>query len=1039
MSCKLSLMTQEREQTMLEQLFLTMLGISLGAAVVIALMLLLAPATGRRFSARWRYAIWLVLALRLVIPVNFSLPEPPVAVPIPVQQVVISHEAATPPTGEDSPMNSGETAAPPQDALGTGQPPVSQPDASISGEAVTPPTEQTVRYQLSLTALLALLWAVGAVLSLLWQGLAYGSFCRSFRPWNRPASPLVAKTLHALSAEMGISREIRLYQNKRIQSPLMTGFFRPVILMPETEFSAADTAIILRHELTHYRRHDLWYKLLLMAARCLHWFNPMVALMLREADSDLEISCDEAVVRGACPDARQQYCETILRIMRQGKNRRMALSTSFYGGKKVLKRRFSAVLNVHIHRGVSVFLLVMMVMLLAGLGIACVSAVQPETVAAAYPKPEINPADLRSYQTVGSVFRNDASSESVDISDWTPLLEHNDWQQYAYLYDSELKDNITGWAEQRMSIYAAPESGHHDGYDRCALLYYRWPENYSRGGEAEEPVINYSDAVTAILYRESEADFGSYAGAKIYLGEGETGLSLYNPTTDTTLSFDPYTDDILSVKGLGDRPLIIARTQMNKREDGTEGQKFLIYSFNPETVINPDGSYNGEYCDVGVYDVEKEELHLIAEHLPNPSTTPLDDVGDGSSRFALYDSTHHWVSFYDIANRDEMAAEDRGNPYEPYFILDESTLALPEGADNFYFDTVMKDESTDSLYTVMYYANDPAKAPQSSNDYHVASGLYWQVAVLSNAQQVSETFDTGLRVWGTSSYPSAPADLILRDGLLYFSYYFNADEVFQRERWVYNVYDSGHARQLIETTLPDGQTAEDIVASSFKVLMTNETEETVAGEAETASFCDVVAQNGATGETTTLLQHARNVIIDENISNSAPGYYMVKTDDYSGFRFYGYRDSVLLRGEVGLATLPPLPQGAERYVYHYQVLAQSGGDFSIAVLYFPYDEAAVKALPSEKSAHVFEMGATWQVALLDENLQLTETFDTEIPVIWISETPQPAIDAIDGNLYLNVYENGFLYLAATSWQGEAAVSHWAVNAAAPSHPVGRID
>ena len=70
---------------------------------------------------------------------------------------------------------------------------------------------------------------------------------------------------------------------------------------------------IFRHELTHYKHGDLWLKLLLLAARCLHWFNPLVHLIARFAQEDIEAACDDAVVRGHDGAYRRAYGETILR------------------------------------------------------------------------------------------------------------------------------------------------------------------------------------------------------------------------------------------------------------------------------------------------------------------------------------------------------------------------------------------------------------------------------------------------------------------------------------------------------------------------------------------------------------------------------------------------------------------------------------------------------------------------------------------------------------------------------------------------------
>ncbi len=94
---------------------------------------------------------------------------------------------------------------------------------------------------------------------------------------------------------------------------MLAGFIHPTLYLPDERISRTDAAFIFRHELTHYKHGDLWLKLLLLAARCLHWFNPLVHLIERFAQEDIEAACDDAVVRGHDGAYRRAYGETILR------------------------------------------------------------------------------------------------------------------------------------------------------------------------------------------------------------------------------------------------------------------------------------------------------------------------------------------------------------------------------------------------------------------------------------------------------------------------------------------------------------------------------------------------------------------------------------------------------------------------------------------------------------------------------------------------------------------------------------------------------
>lgn len=77
---------------------------------------------------------------------------------------------------------------------------------------------------------------------------------------------------------------------------MLVGFFHPAILLPPVKFAGDELSLILKHELIHFKRHDLWYKALILEATALHWFNPVVYLMAKAAAVQCEISCDALVL-----------------------------------------------------------------------------------------------------------------------------------------------------------------------------------------------------------------------------------------------------------------------------------------------------------------------------------------------------------------------------------------------------------------------------------------------------------------------------------------------------------------------------------------------------------------------------------------------------------------------------------------------------------------------------------------------------------------------------------------------------------------------
>ncbi|WNS46223.1 M56 family metallopeptidase [Paenibacillus sp. MMS20-IR301] len=109
-------------------------------------------------------------------------------------------------------------------------------------------------------------------------------------------------------------RSVDIRQSDKIISPLTYGIFRPVVLLPKAMdwSNEAQLRHILAHEFAHIRRFDALTKLLLAFTLAVYWFNPLVWLMVVLAGRDIELSCDEAVVKGLDAPAKTAYAMTLI-------------------------------------------------------------------------------------------------------------------------------------------------------------------------------------------------------------------------------------------------------------------------------------------------------------------------------------------------------------------------------------------------------------------------------------------------------------------------------------------------------------------------------------------------------------------------------------------------------------------------------------------------------------------------------------------------------------------------------------------------------
>lgn len=337
-----------------EKLLNNLMQIGLTVSLAALVPLILRRLMKKRYPARMVCVVWAILALRLLIPVQLTLPQAPVQVMPRTSYVVQSDQTAF---------------------RQAGLPVVQNPTRWVTGtqaQTLSAADTGTVK-TVDITDILLTLWLAGVIACVLWQGIGYYRLIRSLKGTSRSVERADLHTiLQEQCADLIIDREIPLRVSSAADCPMLAGFIHPTLYLPDERISRTDAAFIFRHELTHYKHGDLWLKLLLLAARCLHWFNPLVHLIARFAQEDIEAACDDAVVRGHDGAYRRAYGETILRSAIAQAQKRKALVSCFGDDKKTLMRRFEGLFDKSVKkRGVA---LVVMIALLVG-SLSCTIAV----------------------------------------------------------------------------------------------------------------------------------------------------------------------------------------------------------------------------------------------------------------------------------------------------------------------------------------------------------------------------------------------------------------------------------------------------------------------------------------------------------------------------------------------------------------------------------------------------------------------------------------------------------------------------------------
>ncbi|QAT48968.1 M56 family metallopeptidase [Caproiciproducens sp. NJN-50] len=325
--------------------FLTALiecSVSMSALALVFMALI--PTLSKRYAAKWIYYAWLVIVIGLIVPFRVRF-----------HTVFIRADAIPSPLRQVLPRTAGNAAAAQVVTANQGFPAVPWVPAVLA------------------------LWLAGAAAFLLYHGLRHARFLMMVKRWSEPADdPQMLEALESIKRDMGIAGRVRLQLCPCVSTPMMTGFRDPVLLLPRSRFSMDELPYILRHEMVHFKRKDLWFKSLVILATALHWFNPVVYLVARAVALQCEISCDAEVVSGIGLDGRRRYSETILGAIKRQSNLQTVFSTNFYSGKAGMRKRIFSIMDTK-KKKVGVVVLCLILIGTLGTGAALAAGNQGES------------------------------------------------------------------------------------------------------------------------------------------------------------------------------------------------------------------------------------------------------------------------------------------------------------------------------------------------------------------------------------------------------------------------------------------------------------------------------------------------------------------------------------------------------------------------------------------------------------------------------------------------------------------------------------
>ena len=284
---------------------------SVAGGVLILFIVVIRALAIHRLPKTTFLALWMIAALRLLLP--FSIPLP---FNIHIGLDVFSDVVQELPSGNIASTLPGDS--PPSYDIGTAVP--------------SPATEHISTFEI--------LWLVGVLLLALYFFISYFRSMRKFRMSIPDNTPYIQNWLTAHQ----ISRPLAVRSSDLISSPLTYGILHPVILLPKKLDRNDQAALkyVLTHEYVHIRRFDAITKILFAAVLCIHWFNPFVWVMYVLANRDIELSCDAWVIRMMGEKKRSSYALMLIK-MEERRNGMSALWNHF--GKNAISERIEAIMK----------------------------------------------------------------------------------------------------------------------------------------------------------------------------------------------------------------------------------------------------------------------------------------------------------------------------------------------------------------------------------------------------------------------------------------------------------------------------------------------------------------------------------------------------------------------------------------------------------------------------------------------------------------------------------------------------------------------
>ncbi|USF30784.1 M56 family metallopeptidase [Clostridium sp. MD294] len=357
-------------ETMLLHTFQALLKTSIGMIPFLIIIMLLENKFRKRYSTAWKYSLFWIILLRLLLPVYTGNNENLTLNNI-LPAVEMTETTSKFAKKYDNNKNNlelsksdipSEKITPSASEIKT----ITIPKIPIITIPEIPKIQYTqysfftLPYNTSLIIIFAYIWFFVVITKLLYLLLQYLLFYKKVMRWR--TTVLQKNTIEIYKKvcnDMKIKKIPSLFVCSVIESPMCFGMFKKGIYITKQEMSQQHMEMILKHELCHYKRKDLYYQLLCVLVSVIHFFNPFVTAFVKIVERDIELSCDDVVMENCSKEQRKQYSIMILLAINESISKNNVLSIDFVKEKEYMKKRFENILDTNAKKSGKLLLLLL--------------------------------------------------------------------------------------------------------------------------------------------------------------------------------------------------------------------------------------------------------------------------------------------------------------------------------------------------------------------------------------------------------------------------------------------------------------------------------------------------------------------------------------------------------------------------------------------------------------------------------------------------------------------------------------------------------